>query len=60
MTDAATKAAADARRRKAGIALAIAAYACFATQDTTTQAVSVSVTLLMGLWVRYAFQAVAT
>jgi drug/metabolite transporter (DMT)-like permease len=44
----------------AGIALVIAAVACFATLDTTTQSVSASVPLLMALWVRYCFQAVAT
>jgi drug/metabolite transporter (DMT)-like permease len=42
----------------AGIAFAIAAVACFATLDTTTKFVSVPV--LMALWFRYAFQAVAT
>lgn len=44
----------------AGIGLAILATACFATLDTTTRHISVSVPLLMALWVRYAFQAVAT
>lgn len=34
--------------------------ACFATLDTTTKYVSTSVPLLMALWFRYAFQAVAT
>lgn len=43
-----------------GIALVIAAVACFATLDTTTKVVSVGVPLLMGLWFRYFFQAVAT
>jgi drug/metabolite transporter (DMT)-like permease len=43
-----------------GIGLVIAAVACFATLDTTTKVVSVSVPLLMGLWFRYFFQAVAT
>jgi drug/metabolite transporter (DMT)-like permease len=43
-----------------GIALVIAAVACFATLDTTTKVVSVSVPQLMGLWFRYFFQAVAT
>ncbi|RZJ25624.1 MAG: DMT family transporter [Haliea sp.] len=43
-----------------GIALAAAAVACFAALDTTTKFVSVSVPLLMALWFRYAFQAVAT
>ena len=44
----------------AGIALTVAATACFAVQDTTTKYVSASVPLLMALWFRYAFQAVAT
>lgn len=44
----------------AGIALVIAAVACFATLDTTTKYVSASVPLFMALWFRYAFQAVAT
>lgn len=44
----------------AGIALLIAAVACFAVLDTTTKAVTVSVPVLMALWFRYAFQAVAT
>ncbi|WBY03243.1 DMT family transporter [Ramlibacter tataouinensis] len=44
----------------AGIALVLAACACFAALDTTTKVVSASVPMLMALWVRYAFQAVAT
>jgi drug/metabolite transporter (DMT)-like permease len=44
----------------AGIALAVGAVACFAALDTTTKYVSASVPLLMALWFRYAFQAVAT
>ena len=44
----------------AGIALVMAAGACFSVLDTITKAVTVSVPLLMGLWFRYAFQAVAT
>ncbi len=51
---------AAARRSLTGIALAIAAVACFAALDTTTKYVSASVPLLMGLWFRYAFQALAT
>lgn len=43
-----------------GIALIIAAVACFATLDTTTKIVSAGVPLLMALWFRYFFQAVAT
>ncbi len=44
----------------AGIALVLGAVACFAVLDTTTKAISTSVPLLMALWFRYAFQAVAT
>ncbi len=43
-----------------GIALLVAAVACFAVLDTTTKYISLSVPVLMALWVRYAFQAVAT
>ena len=44
----------------AGIALAVSAAACFATLDTTTKYVSATVPLIMALWFRYAFQALAT
>ena len=44
----------------AGIALVIGASACFAALDTTTKWVSAAVPLLMALWFRYVFQAVAT
>jgi drug/metabolite transporter (DMT)-like permease len=44
----------------AGIVLVIAATSFFATLDTTTKFVSASVPLLMALWFRYFFQAVAT
>lgn len=44
----------------AGIALVIAAVACFAVLDTTTKWTTASVPLLMALWFRYAFQAVVT
>lgn len=43
----------------AGIALLIAAIACFAVLDTTTKVISLGVPLLMALWFRYAFQAIA-
>ncbi|WP_332775200.1 DMT family transporter [Polaromonas sp.] len=43
-----------------GIALLVAAVACFAVLDTTTKFISLSVPVLMALWFRYAFQAVAT
>ena len=44
----------------AGIALLIAAVACFAVLDTTTKVITLSVPMLMALWFRYAFQAIAT
>ncbi len=44
----------------AGIGFAILASACFATLDTTTKSISTSVSLLVALWFRYAFQAVVT
>lgn len=50
----------ESRRALAGIGLVVAASACFAALDTVTKVVSASVPLLMALWFRYAFQAVAT
>lgn len=44
----------------AGIALVVAASACFAMLDTTTKYVTASVPLLMALWVRYFVQSVIT
>jgi drug/metabolite transporter (DMT)-like permease len=44
----------------AGIALVVTACACFSALDTTTKYISATVPLLMALWFRYAFQAVAT
>ena len=44
----------------AGIGLLVAAAACFAVLDTTTKIISLSVPVLMALWFRYAFQAIAT
>ncbi|HSH89456.1 MAG TPA: EamA/RhaT family transporter, partial [Ramlibacter sp.] len=49
-----------ASRSLAGIGLVIAAGACFSALDTTTKFISTAVPLLMALWFRYAFQAVAT
>lgn len=43
-----------------GIALAVAATACFATLDTTTKVATATVPILMALWFRYCFQAVVT
>jgi drug/metabolite transporter (DMT)-like permease len=55
-------AAASLRRPHAlaGIALVVGASACFSALDTTTKYVSAGVPLLMALWFRYFFQAVAT
>lgn len=47
-------------RTLAGIAIALAAVLCFATLDTTTKYVSLSLPVLLALWFRYMFQAVAT
>lgn len=44
----------------AGIAMVVGASACFAALDTTTKYISAAVPLLMALWFRYFFQAVAT
>ena len=44
----------------AGIGLVILAVACFATLDTATKLSTTGVPILMGVWFRYAFQAVAT
>jgi drug/metabolite transporter (DMT)-like permease len=56
----AARAASRGSHALAGIALVLAATACFATLDTTTKVVSASVPVLMALWFRYFFQAVAT
>lgn len=53
-------AARGGRHVLSGIAMGVGACACFAALDTTTKFTSVSVPLLMALWFRYAFQAVAT
>jgi drug/metabolite transporter (DMT)-like permease len=47
-------------RALTGIGLLVAALACFAALDTTTKVVSASVPVVMALWFRYTFQAVAT
>jgi drug/metabolite transporter (DMT)-like permease len=44
----------------AGIGLVLLAVACFATLDTATKLSTAGVPILMGVWFRYAFQAVAT
>ncbi len=60
MTAATAAASPHAPRPLAGIALVVGASACFSALDTTTKLVSASVPLLMALWFRYLFQAVAT
>jgi drug/metabolite transporter (DMT)-like permease len=47
-------------RTLAGIGFVLAAVACFAVLDTATKITTASVPVLMALWFRYAFQAVAT
>jgi drug/metabolite transporter (DMT)-like permease len=49
-----------ARHPLAGIALVVAACVCFSALDSTTKYVSATVPVLMALWFRYAFQAIAT
>lgn len=49
-----------AERILAGIGLVLLAVACFATLDTATKLSTVGVPILMAVWFRYAFQAVAT
>jgi len=44
----------------AGIGLVLLAVACFATLDTASKLSMATVPILMALWFRYAFQAVAT
>ena len=60
MSEAGTAPAPRRANALAGIALVVGASACFAALDTTTKLVSASVPLLMALWFRYLFQAVAT
>ncbi len=49
-----------AERILAGIGIVVLAVACFATLDTATKVSTTTVPLLMAIWFRYAFQAVAT
>jgi drug/metabolite transporter (DMT)-like permease len=49
-----------ARAELLGIGLVLCAAACFSALDTTTKRVGATVPLLMALWFRYAFQALAT
>ena len=50
----------ESERILAGIGIVVVAVACFATLDTATKVSTLGVPILMGVWVRYAFQAVAT
>ncbi len=50
----------QAERLLAGIAMALVAVACFAALDTATKLAVMTVPVLMGVWFRYSFQAVAT
>lgn len=50
----------ESERILAGIGLVLLATACFATLDTATKLSTAGVPILMGVWFRYAFQAVAT
>ncbi len=50
----------ESERILAGIGLVLIAVACFATLDTATKISVSAVPIVMGVWFRYAFQAVAT
>lgn len=50
----------ESERILAGIGLVVLSVACFATLDTATKISVTAVPILMGVWFRYAFQAVAT
>ena len=50
----------SSERILAGIGLVVLAVACFATLDTATKVSTAVVPVLMGVWFRYAFHAVAT
>jgi drug/metabolite transporter (DMT)-like permease len=50
----------QANKVLAGIGFGLLAVACFSMLDTTTKHISASLSLLMALWFRYLFQAVAT
>ena len=50
----------DSERTLAGIGLVVVAVACFAVLDTTAKLSTTAVPILMAVWFRYAFQAVAT
>ncbi|MEP7301944.1 MAG: DMT family transporter [Caldimonas sp.] len=50
----------ESERTLAGIGLVLVAVACFATLDTAAKISVASVPIVMAVWFRYAFQAVAT
>ena len=50
----------ESERTLAGIGLVVVAVACFAVLDTTAKLSTATVPILMAVWFRYAFQAVAT
>ena len=50
----------ESERILAGIGLVVLAVGCFAALDTTTKFVVSAVPVLLGLWFRYTFQALAT
>lgn len=50
----------ESERILAGIGLVIVAVACFATLDTTAKISTAAVPIMMAIWFRYLFQAVAT
>lgn len=47
------------RRAALGVAFLIAAVACFAVLDTTVKVVGASISIVVAVWFRYLFQAVA-
>ena len=50
----------ESERILAGIGIVLVAVACFATLDASTKVSTAAVPILMGVWFRYAFQAVST
>jgi len=50
----------ESERILAGIGLAVLSVACFAALDTSTKLAVTAVPVLMAIWFRYAFQALAT
>ena len=50
----------ESERILAGIGLVVAAVACFATLDTAAKLSTAAVPIMMAIWFRYFFQAVAT